>query len=280
MDDLNQMSDDEKLRAENDFLKMKLMLEHGAQFRNIENDKNDLPPEIENQFLNNVMAFENQFAEEYKTIKVFDKIGRPQHFKPVAEITDEDMEQTWEALRNYLNKHDIDLDVCSPNIPARELYRFATEELFEHEMDDMSLSGWSTNFIYDEFHPDPIYDNSRMVKDDLIGDIFCKEELFWDIHYAKDGFSFNAVLYNEFKDYSEKLNRFKSLFNEIELKECTINGCTVNESDCYVTGNYKALAQSANNKTVFSGNLRVKLLQDDLGYWNIKEIEIKGFDIE
>ena len=53
--------EEEKLKAENDFLKMKIMLERGATFGG---DNSELPAEIENAFLNNVMAFEKQFEEQ------------------------------------------------------------------------------------------------------------------------------------------------------------------------------------------------------------------------
>ncbi|ANH82817.1 hypothetical protein A8C56_19145 [Niabella ginsenosidivorans] len=279
MDTFEQMSDDEKLRAENDFLKMKLMLEHGAHFGDISDNPDDLSPEMENQLLNNVMALEEQFAKEHKTIKVFDKIDRPQHFKPVAAIPGKDIKHAWEELSNYLNKYGIDLAVCSPNISTRELYRFTIEELFEYEMDDINLPGWTTNFIYDEFYPDPVYDNSRLVQQDLLGDLFSTNDLFCEMQYTEEGFYFNGTWYNTFKNYSEKINRFKSLFDEIELEECTVNSCTVNENDCCVTGNYKAVAQSANSKTTFSGNFTVGLIKDDAGYWNMKDIEIEGFNL-
>ncbi|HEY5368676.1 MAG TPA: hypothetical protein VIJ75_06765 [Hanamia sp.] len=49
-------SDDpeENLRLQNDFLEMKMMAESGAWF----GGEGGLPPEIENQFLKNVMEFE------------------------------------------------------------------------------------------------------------------------------------------------------------------------------------------------------------------------------
>ena len=61
--DFSPMNEEENLRTENEFLKMKLMLEHGGQFGELDEDGNtDLPPEIENEFLNSVMAFEKQFS--------------------------------------------------------------------------------------------------------------------------------------------------------------------------------------------------------------------------
>ncbi len=131
--------DDEKLKNENEFLKMKLMLEQGAQFGSMQID-GKLPSEVENQFLKNIIEFEKQF-EEHKIIKILDKIERPDHFKPVDEIPDDEIEGAWDELDEYLQKYGIQLSVCSPNISKRELYRFTTEELFDHEMDDMNLPG-------------------------------------------------------------------------------------------------------------------------------------------
>lgn len=278
MENSDKLSHDDKLRAENDFLKMKLMLEHGAQFDNSEDKEDTLPPDIENTFLQNVMAFEKQF-EEHKMIKVFDKIGRPLHFKPAGEIDDGNIEQAWHELSHYMSEHDVNLDICSPNISPRELYRFATEELFQYEMDDINLPGWTTNFIYDEFYPDPVYDNSKMVEQDLLGDIFRKAELFHELNYANCGFLFNGILYNEFKVFNEKISRFKSLFDKIELLNCTVHRCVVADDECYVNGRYNAGATMEETEIIFDGEFNVKLILSDLGYWDMKEIEICGFNI-
>lgn len=72
---------EENIKTENEFLKMKLMLEQGAKFETLQT-QNDLPAETENEFLNYIMAYEKQAAER-KTIKVFDRIESPDHFKPV-----------------------------------------------------------------------------------------------------------------------------------------------------------------------------------------------------
>ena len=98
-DEFSHLNEDDRLKAENDFLKMKLMLEHDAQFGGDENS--ELPADIENEFLNNMLAFEKQF-EERKRVKVFDKIGRPQQFKPVSDIPEAEINEKWEELRNYL----------------------------------------------------------------------------------------------------------------------------------------------------------------------------------
>ena len=67
MEDFSHLNEEEKLKAENDFLKMKLMLEQGGHFGG--DGETPLPAEVENEFLKNVMAFEKQF-DERKRIKL------------------------------------------------------------------------------------------------------------------------------------------------------------------------------------------------------------------
>jgi len=275
-EELNSFSDEEKLKAENEFLKMKLMLEQGAHF-----DETDIQfeisPQVENEFLNYIAAFERQ-SQNPKYITVFDKIGRPSHFKKVSEITDSEIDKAWHELSAYLQQHNIGLDVCSPNISVRELYRFTTEELFLHEMNDMNIPGLNTNFIYDEFYPDPVYDNSIMVEQDLFRDIFRKEDLFCENHYDDRGFFFNDKLYEDWKVFADMINRFKSLFDEIHLAEFVVASCEVKGTGCAVQGNYKAEAKTGEERVSFNGNFRVDLIVDDLSYWDFKTIEIENFN--
>jgi hypothetical protein len=275
MEEYNDLNEEEKLKAENDFLKMKFMLEKGATFGGDENI--ELPAAIENEFLKNMMAFEKQF-EQRKSIKVFDKIGRPGHFKPVKDIPDNQIDRAWNELREYINEYGIDLDACSPNISVRELYRFATEELFEHETDDMAIPGWTTNFIYDEFHPDPVYDNSRQVEQNLFRDIFSKTDLFYEIDYDKTGFIFNNKLYEEREPFIKMINQFKSLFDEIEVTEHNTTNCEVKDAHCVVKGNYRAMAKNDKDSIIYQGDFKVELILNDMDYWYFKNIQIEGFN--
>ena len=60
------------LEAENNLLKIKLQLEHGMRMDHV----TELDPEIENQWLKSVYAFEQQYKDA-KTIKLYDYIGQP-----------------------------------------------------------------------------------------------------------------------------------------------------------------------------------------------------------
>ena len=220
----------EILQNENDFLKMKLMLEHGAKFGTGETDS-ELPASVENEFLNYIMAFEKQSVEK-KMIKVFDRIERPSHFKPVNEITDDEIENAWNELDAYLNKYNIDLAVCSPNISNRELYRFTIEELFDDEMNDMNIPGMMTCFTYDEFYPDHKYDNTRHAGEDCIGVILKKKTRFdWMPLLKKENLRINDHYPLSEKEYIALINRFKEAYEDIQLQEmndpvCIIEGIT------------------------------------------------------
>lgn len=280
-DDFNNLNDEEKLKAENEFLKMKLMLEQGAHFGG--DGETKLPTELENEFLKNIMTFEKQY-EERKTIKLFDKIGQPRQYKPVNEIPDSEIEKAWNELSDYLSEHGINLDVCSPNISARELYRFTIEELFEHEMDDMNLPGWSTNFIYDEFHPDPVYESEKAVKEELFPALFKVKPVddFFHCLYGKE-ILLNGKLYATSEEVKAAFNRLKSFFKKIELKKLIIDFCEViNTEKTIVKGTYKAIARAIDDgdKVIFEGQFLVELNPDDLGYWSIKEIQMGGINFE
>ena len=69
-------SDDEveNLRIENELLRIKLRAQYGDAFQ-MESNAN-LPPEIENQFLKNIAAFE-EASENPEITTVYEKLGKP-----------------------------------------------------------------------------------------------------------------------------------------------------------------------------------------------------------
>lgn len=179
-EEFDNLSENEKLKADNEFLKMKRMLENGAKFGKELGEA--VSPGIENEFLQYIKAFEKQAANPVY-LKLYDKIGRPTHFKPVSAITDEDIEPACEKLSDYMQHYGVHLGVCSPNISVRGLYRFTTEELFEQDVNDMHVPGMMTCFTYDEFYPDPYFDNTQAATEDCIKCILQKMPMGWAPHF-------------------------------------------------------------------------------------------------
>jgi hypothetical protein len=146
-DDLNE-EEREKLRLENEILKLKMQAQFGAEFGGSNNE--EFTPEMEHTFLKNVLAFEEQYQNR-KMIKVYDLVGQPS-FKSVALLNGEELKVELERLLLHMREKKVNLDVLGI-YPDEVVYRFITEELFEHETDDMQAVGITQNFIYEEFHP-------------------------------------------------------------------------------------------------------------------------------
>ena len=272
----SELPEEEKLKNENEFLKMKLMLEQGAEFGTMNTDA-ELSANAENDFLNYIMAYEKQAAER-KMIKVFDRIERPAHFKPVAEIRDNEIDTAWDELDSYLNKYHIDLAVCSPNISNRELYRFATEELFDYDMNDIFIPGGMTCFTYDEFYPDHIYDNTRTALEDCIQCILKKTDFSWIPMLRKDDLRINDHHPLSEKEYIDIINQFKEAYEDIKANDLTTTDCQIVDTNCQVKGTYDITLVLPSEEINLKGNWLVEFEFDDFGFWEIYHVYIEGIN--
>jgi hypothetical protein len=278
--EFSNMNEEEQLKAENDFMKMKLMLENGAKFSTGKpgEEMEELPPGIENIFLKNVMEFEKQF-ENRKRIKVFDRIERPTHFLPVAEIPDDRIDEAWKELLAHMNQYGVNVEVCSPNVSKRELYRFTLEELFECEMDDINIRGMMHCFIYDEFHPDPVYDNTRTAVENCINYILEKQPMEWAYSFRDDNLRLNQHYPLNTDELLTRINNFKEQYDEIVLKKVEVLNCTVDKNESCVNGLYTLMLSNGGETQVLDGNWKVLFaLEEDTGYWNIYELQIEKID--
>lgn len=151
MQDEEKFSDDpaENMRMENEFIKLKLKAQYGDAFHMGGNE--GLPPEIENQFLKNMMAFEDAHANA-SFISVYESIGKPD-YRPANELTDIEISSELERLTSILDDHNMALDICDGPYPDRLIYAFITEELFTEETESTGVEGMRQHFIYEEFHP-------------------------------------------------------------------------------------------------------------------------------
>ncbi|MEP7141336.1 MAG: hypothetical protein ABI707_00640 [Ferruginibacter sp.] len=144
-------SDDlhENLRIENEFLKIKLKAQYGEAFEM--GSSEDMPPGIENQFLKSMMAFEDEYANaEYTT--VYERIGKPV-YSTVNEMSKAELNAALQGLIKMLGKNDIGLDICDGPYSDEVIYQFIIEELFTLQVEKKPVAGMTSNFIYEEFHP-------------------------------------------------------------------------------------------------------------------------------
>ncbi len=139
----------ETLQIENELLRLKLKAQYGDAFYMETND--NLPPEVENQFLRNIIAFEDANRDP-EVFTVFEKLGRPS-YRSMDELTTDQIGEELNRLTALLDENNLSLNFCNGPYPNEEIYRFVTEELFAHELGMVPLEGMSLNFIYEEFHP-------------------------------------------------------------------------------------------------------------------------------
>jgi hypothetical protein len=244
------------LRIENELKKIKLMFEHGADFFYPDN-QNDLPPELENEFLKNIEEFENACMNS-KQIPVYDFIGKPE-FRKQDSIPDDEIHDALDSIIELLNDNQIDLStICK--VDDRELYRFITEELFLEDIDDMRIEGMICCFLYEEFHPNHEYD----IKD------HCAEFITSFLNKESD-------IYTEFiteeKETIEFLNNFRDAFESFSLIHFLINDVSFNEEHAVVDFkiNFSGRIEGTNEKQYFNGRGDMELVYIH-EYWCIQKI--------
>lgn len=145
-------SDDptENMKIENEFLKLKMKAQYGDGFFMHEGDS-ALPPEVENQFLKQMMHFEDNYRKaEYITL--YEKIGSPD-FKKVDTLSANEIAEAIITFIKIMEEYSILLDINDGPYPDEVIYKFITEELFEQEIEKDNIFGGQCHFIYEEFYP-------------------------------------------------------------------------------------------------------------------------------
>jgi hypothetical protein len=151
MEQDEKFSDDpeENLRIENELMKIKLKAQYGDAFQMDSSEA--LPPDVENQFLKNILAFEESYNKG-DFVTVYDRIGKPD-YKSAAEMEAAELKDSVQQLLELLNQHQINLDFTDGPYEDATVYRFITEELFNQEVEKDPVDGMIMGYIYEEFHP-------------------------------------------------------------------------------------------------------------------------------
>ncbi|VAX15953.1 hypothetical protein MNBD_IGNAVI01-208, partial [hydrothermal vent metagenome] len=196
------------LNEENKKKRKELEEKFGGDFHKAEDS--DLPPEIENEFLKNVEEFERQH-ENAKNIKVIDLIGNPK-FKKIDELSGKALSDAIDEVLDLYGKHEINISVIEEEeVSDSDFYVFLTEELPEEETENIRMPGWTTNYIYEEFHPNDKLDSKDAIEH-LIYDFLTNSE-YKNLHIAKE----KLLNIGEEKVTREKfIESFAALFEDVD----------------------------------------------------------------
>lgn len=277
-EDFSHLPNEEQLDAENMFLRMKLMLENNAFFCMGNDQDLQIPPGIENEFLKSIIEFEKQVGQG-KRIKVFDKIERPSHFKPSNEIPDELINESWEALLQYLKQYSIIIETDNPNIETRELYRFTIEDLFQEEIEDFNMPGnIEYVFFYEEFHSDPIHENTR-IAEKTIGAIISKEPVLSLYEFSGKGIRLNQQLLLINDELENMVNGFKKGYDSITLNSINETKHNLTEEGMSIAGSYDAILVKNDQSKMVSGTWQICFEEDQYG-WHITAVDIEALQFD
>jgi hypothetical protein len=215
--------DDDELSAENALLKLKLEMQYGMS-----NLNSSLPPELENEFLKYVSAFEESYKNA-KTISVYEFIGKPE-FKSYDKLTPAEITSQLESLWLLMDTKGVSFStICE--YEDEVLYRFITEELFQKEIDDMRIPGMMCCFTYEEFYPNHANDLEKHTNE-IAENIFNSP---FDISFSEYQFA-DEIILNEnaiTKElFFQRIIQFQEYHQNLTIKEIKIGDITFDLKSC------------------------------------------------
>ena len=278
MEEEEKFSEDpiENMKLENEFLKIKLQAQYGDGFFM----KGDaaLPPEIENQFLKNMIAFEDN-SKNAELTTVYEKIGSPA-FKKVNELEKEEVATALESITVAMQEHGVSLDICDGPYPDEVIYTFITEELFGLEIEKESMFGGGWHFIYEEFYPNDKVDIEKNTHE------FLKHWFTRDFNEYSSELAYHFITAdgNEIdrKVFFEKLNMFFESFTAFKNDGYNIDEIKFELYDKesgmgHAEGKLKYDAIMENGEMIhYEGPYKLYMHREDK-YWSIMYFVMPGF---
>lgn len=257
--------------------KKELERKYGVSF----SESESLSPELESEWLNYVEQFEQQF-DKAKPITVWEYIGKPVYQK-TEEIEPEKLPSKLENLMNTMNEHNIGLDTLCP-VDDKELYRFITEELFAHEIDNIHIKGMMTCFIYEEFHPNAEYDIRQAF------DYFFRMTMGKMKNVGGEGYDLLYIDTENFIDSKgnnpgkkkviKNINTFLDAFDYFDITVNEINDLVINidETDAKLTAEieYRGCFNNSSESLIFKGIADFRFRPGSYGGWDIYYIDMPG----
>ena len=258
----------ERLAFENELKKAKLIAETGAKFGEFAK----LPPEMESQWLDQISAFDHAFKNA-KRIKMKQRLGNPE-LKLPSGLSDEEITHELKKVVDLLHKNNIALDtICE--VEEKEIYRFIVEELLEEEVDDVSVAGWTTRFIYEEFHPNYEYDIKQSIED-FLRVLFNRQKKYLDMQLADEIISHNGSKLSSAETIA-KLENFIDAIEDAQLKQLNFGESIIDEEKAtqIVDITYELRSDGTNQLIKHQGQ-GVFTFKNVYGHYCINSINIPG----
>lgn len=259
----------DKFKAENGLLRLKLELEHGMKH----SETSSLSPEVESQWLSYIYNFEQRHREA-KKIKVYEVVGSPR-FKAADELLPEEVPEALKQMLSLMEAKGVMLD-CSCPYDDGLIYKFITEELFDYEMDDITVDGMVHHFIYEEFHPNYSHDLQRYATEFTKNLLLRKWNPEFDTHALSHTVSYKGKEYSE-KDISSIILAFQEGRSfELEKLEIQKVSFDIEKGAGEVLASLGYHSHAGQNRWFHQG-IASYAFAFEYGYWYLSGFQIPGF---
>ena len=262
----------EEIQFENELLKLKMRAESGAIFHSGGNA--DVPPDVENQFLNYVMNFEKNFKNA-KRITIGELLNHPE-FISYRKLKPGQFHDEIKKIDDLLEAHGIIMH-RNDTVNERKLYKFLTTDFMKEETDEMHMPGFTCNYIFEDFFPDD-EEEIKNAPYNFLTDLFSKNPGWIKQHlYEKltDSNGKSVSKDNVLKaliHFQNAFDAFKEIGVEIKSFEFTKRKASLTAVVTYKTIN--------EGKTVKMEDLSFfKFKKNELDFWQISSFNFPGFEI-
>lgn len=209
-------------------------------------------------------------------VTIFEKLGKPERFHRPNTIELRTIPYELSALRKLMLDNRIQLMVSSPNITDAELFRFLTGDFMDLRITDDGSPLFHC-FLYDDYRPDPFYDNeqtamNRCIRLLLDRSLPCPDEIYLE-----------RVSLNQYTttraDALKIIERFKSKYDDIVSMEINPGKTTIHDKTCEVTGSHATGFIMGNKCLLRTGRWSVRFSLDNRAEWKISEVRIEDVEL-
>ncbi len=259
------------LNEQNKKKRKELEEKYGADYNKV---NEDVPPEIESQFLDNIMKFE-EASENAEEVSVWEFLGKPV-FKKISELKPEELSGEIEKVLDIYAENQINIDIIEKDeVSDEDFYKFITEELPAHKFFGIRVEGFTTNFIYEEFHPSDKLDAKNCVEW-FIYPFLERDEDYMKTFMADDGVLTISNKPVTRKEFAQSIFALIEDVDEVIEKEIVFNEFSFGEKnkvDADVILRYKSKSgKTEKDKTI---SFLFELIKSDYDGFEIKSYECK-----
>jgi len=263
---------EEEKKFENELKKLKMTAEHGATF--FENNENDIPANIESQWLNNVMAFEN--ASKNQVSKKIKEILKNPSFTPANKLSDQQLSVVLKDVQNLLSKHSICLESIY-DASEREIYSFITTDFLDEEMEIVNIPGMVSHFTYEDFCPNH-KEEIKSSTEEIIKTLFSK-----DLSHLSD-MILQKIEHNNMEiEYTVFIAQLKDILRglKLELRKIAFNTVEIDEDEekATVVCSIEYSKGILTTKPIIQAEVATLVFVLQYGYWYAQRISIPNLTI-